>query len=103
MLECLYQDISLRGELVILAAEHKLYQDLTSTQHQENIKLCQDLPPEPKSFIECELEADMFLLCNCGFVPSWTWGGKLGCARVGVRRLIAEPNKGDLWNLIWDH
>jgi hypothetical protein len=88
MLESLYQDISRGGTVDPRCTAPRLDEQAAQRKHRA-IPRAAIQSPEPKRFTECELEAEFFLPCNCGFVPSWTWGERLGCARVEVRRLIS--------------
>jgi hypothetical protein len=94
MLESLYQDISRGGSVDLRCTAPRLDEQAAPRKHQA-IPRAAIQSPEPRRPTECELEAEFFLPCNCGFVPSWTWGGSLGCARVGVGRLISGTLQPD--------
>jgi hypothetical protein len=71
-----------REELLILAAQRKPHQELEQAT-QENIKHFQEIQIGLESFVASQVEAEMFLPSNyCGFVPTWDWWVKMGCART---------------------
>jgi hypothetical protein len=70
MLKSLYQDISRGGTADPRCTAPRFDEQAAPRRHQA-IPRAAIQRPEPQRFTKCELEAEFFPPCNCGFVPSW--------------------------------
>lgn len=74
--------------MVILDAQRKADQELDpATRTPTDIKHSEEMEIGLGSFIAARVEAEMFLRYNCGFVPTWEWGLKMGmCQNASTLR-----------------
>jgi hypothetical protein len=68
---CLMPSLFSQGELLILAATHKLCQDLRTKNTKKASSNAESCQSERKSFGRMQAGGGIVCSCNCGFIPTW--------------------------------